>query len=75
MPEKNNTQQNTRTWWETDERLDHSGQAAFLGIKPQSLSAAISRGEYKYPRYKVGKKQWARKAEIVKYIEEERRVA
>ncbi len=61
--------QTTPTWWETDERLDHKGAAAFMGLTPGSFSSAISRGRYQVKRYRVGKKYWYRKTDLLATIE------
>ncbi len=54
--------------------LDHKQQAEFFGITETSLSSAICRGTYTYPRYQVGKRKLARKEDILKSIEETRKV-
>lgn len=56
------------TWWDT-ERMSHEQTAAMLGINPGSLSSGISRGRYQFPRYKVGRKYWYRKSEVLASIE------
>lgn len=57
------------TWWETDERLTHAQAAEFLGLRPCSLSASISRGLYKIKRYRIGRRYWYRKSDLMKAIE------
>jgi len=57
------------TWWET-ERMSHEETAKMLGIKTGSLSSGLSRGLYSFKRYKVGRKHWYRKSEVLKSIEQ-----
>lgn len=58
------------TWWDT-ERMSHDETAAMLGIKPGSLSSGLSRGLYQFRRYKVGRKYWYRKSEVLASIEKD----
>ncbi|MCG7978257.1 MAG: hypothetical protein N0E58_08985 [Candidatus Thiodiazotropha endolucinida] len=58
------------TWWETEERMSHEGCAAFIGVTPASLSSGLSRGYYTFKRYKVGRKNYYRKSEVVADIEQ-----
>ena len=57
-----------QTWWDT-ERMSHEETAAMLGIKTGSLSSCLSRGLYHFKRYKVGRKYWYRKSEVLASIE------
>ena len=59
---------NMNTWWDTD-RLSHEQTAKMLGIKMGSLSSGISRGLYCFKRYKVGRRYWYRKSEVLASIE------
>lgn len=56
------------TWWD-DDRMSHAETAEMLGIKPGSLSSGLSRGLYNFKRYKVGRKHWYRKSEVLAAIE------
>ena len=56
------------TWWDND-RMSHEETAAMLGIKSASLSSGLSRGFYHFTRYKVGRKYWYRKSDVLASIE------
>lgn len=57
------------TWWDND-RMSHKETAEMLGIKTGSLSSGLSRGLYHFKRYKVGRKYWYRKSEVLASIEQ-----
>lgn len=68
-PATDQVTQESTTWWETADRMSHKECADFLDITPASLSSAISRGHYKFARYKVGRKQFYRKSQVLAEIE------
>ncbi|MES9950053.1 MAG: helix-turn-helix domain-containing protein [Candidatus Thiodiazotropha sp.] len=65
---KSNTE--LETWWESPEKLTHEECARFLGIDPRSLSSALSRGHYKFTRYRIGRRNYFRKSEVLAEIEQ-----
>ncbi len=69
MPENN-----IEPWYKTEGYLNHKEQAQFLGLDPMSLSSALSRGVYTYPRIKVARRYWAKRCDIMKSLQENHRV-
>ena len=60
------------TWWESDERLDSSQAAAFFDMKVGSFYVATSSGRIKLPKYRWGGKDYYRKSDCLKAIENTR---
>ncbi|MBT3038827.1 MAG: DNA-binding protein [Candidatus Thiodiazotropha sp. (ex Codakia orbicularis)] len=59
-------------WWESNDRMTREECAEFIGITPGSLSSALSRGVYSFPKYRVGKQTFFRKSEVLADIEKNR---
>lgn len=58
------------SWWESDERMTHAQTADFLNITPTSLSSGLSRGIYGFKKYRVGRRNYFRKSEVLDDIEQ-----
>ena len=67
-----NSTQSKSTWWESDERLDTPEAAAFFGMKVGSFYVATSSGRIKLPKYRWGGKDFYKKSDCLKLIEDSR---
>ena len=61
-----------QTWWETDERMDTPQAAQFFGMKVGSFYVATSVGRISLPKYRWGGKDYYKRSDCLKLIEETR---
>ena len=66
------TTQSQASWWETDERLDTPNAAKFFGMKIGSFYVATSSGRLKLPKYRWGGKDYFKKSDCLRVIEQTR---